>query len=370
MSKHKNKPKKINKPVEEAVNPIVFNCNALSDKFLEDCYSSAVAKIGDSTDGMRGWWDDNMVRPIRDTKSATRLRRLKVLPFTVHAYEERLGVKVDMNPPVKGYQRYVSNGGINEFLCNAYIKPSPTCKVRKVSERAMKFLLSLGAPADELRKEYREYLYNTAAQQNTEFVSDCINGKFYEELLELPINGHTDYIYLVASTEMCHILHRRDPKVGENEYFNIPLHPSVRDSALRGATFEYDEQYDNWSTGNVFDVEALLTNLWIAESLRTCEICSEPDYSRHASDRPVILAGKKPLKHSQAYRYIHITDETWKKYESASQCVREQKNFNVASWYVRAHYARMHGKTVLVKAHYAYRRKGVVTENNAVDYIV
>ena len=38
-------------------------------------------------------------------------------------------------------------------------------------------------------------------------------------------------------------------------------------------------------------------------------------------------------------------------------------------WLVRAHYARMHGKTVLIKAHYAYRRKGTVTAE-AVDYIV
>lgn len=84
----------------------------------------------------------------------------------------------------------------------------------------------------------------------------------------------------------------------------------------------------------------------------------------------MLLAGKKPLKHSVAYRYIHITDENWKKYESASKCVREQKNFNVASWYVRAHYARMHGKTVLVKAHYSYRRKGAVNGTDVVDYIV
>jgi hypothetical protein len=119
----------------------------------------------------------------------------------------------------------------------------------------------------------------------------------------------------------------------------------------------------------VFDSEGFLTNLWIAENLKTCEVCMEPETVRHAADRPVILAGKKPMKHSQAYRYIHITDETWAKYESASTAVREQKNFTVASWLVRAHYARMHGKTVLIKAHYAYRRKGTVTAE-AVDYIV
>lgn len=83
-----------------------------------------------------------------------------------------------------------------------------------------------------------------------------------------------------------------------------------------------------------------------------------------------LLAGKKPLKHSAAYRYIHITDENWNKYSPALTSTREYSNFNVPCWLVRAHYARMHGKTVLVKAHFAYRRKGTVTETAVTDYIV
>ena len=344
MPKNKNKPKK----VEDAVNPIIFGCNEMAKELLDLCCTEKV------TNALR--------EQCMDKADLNRKRRLKVLPLTIAAHE-KLG-----HPPVSLYGPYGTN--INEHLCNSYVYPGPTCKIRKLSERATRFLLSLGAPTKDIRMDYREHLYQSALNSPEETVMDSIAGNFYEELLELPINGHTEYIYLIASTEMCLILHRRKPKVGENEYFNIPIHPNLRDRELKGATVEYDENYNNWETGNLFDVEALLANLWVAETLRTCEVCSEPDYSRHAADKPVILAGKKPLKHSVAYRYIHITDEKWKNYESASQCVREQKNFNVASWFVRAHYARMHGKAVLVKAHYAYRRKGAVNGTAPVDYIV
>ena len=339
MSKN-NKPKK----VEDAVNPIIFGCNDMAKELLDMC----------STDDLR--------RQCMDKDDLNRKRRLKVLPLTIAAHE-KLG-----HPHVSLCGPYGTN--INEHLCNSYVYPSPACKIRKLSERATRFLLSLGAPTKDIRMDYREHLYQSALNRPEEVVQDVIEGKFYEELLELPINGHTEYIYLIASTEMCLILHRRRPKIGENEYFNIPIHPKLREMELNGATVEYNETYDNWETGNLFDVESLLANLWVAETLRTCEVCSEPDYSRHASDKPVLLAGKKPLKHSVAYRYIHITDETWKKYEDGLKNVRECKNFNVASWYVRAHYARMHGKTVLVKAHYAYRRKGIVNTAEPVDYIV
>lgn len=343
MSKN-NKPKK----VEDAVNPIIFGCNEMAKELLDMCCTTS------ATDDLR--------RQCMDKDDLNRKRRLKVLPLTIAA-NEKLG-----HPHVSLYGPYGTN--INEHLCNSYVYPSPACKIRKLSERATRFLLSLGAPTKDIRMDYREHLYQSALNRPEEVVQDVIEGKFYEELLELPINGHTEYIYLIASTEMCLILHRRRPKIGENEYFNIPIHPKLRNMELNGATVEYNETYDNWETGNLFDVESLLANLWVAETLRTCEVCSEPDYSRHASDKPVLLAGKKPLKHSVAYRYIHITDETWKKYEDGLKNVRECKNFNVASWYVRAHYARMHGKTVLVKAHYAYRRKGIVNTAEPVDYIV
>lgn len=366
MSKNKNKPKKI----EEAVNPIVFGCNALADKMFDFATKMATSSLVDSY--MKDFVETHRLtgkvpqisafKQARDKDALNRKRRLKVIPLTLHAHEEATGETIAIPSEC--------NMGINEWLCNSYVFPSASCRVRKLSERATRFLLSLGAPTKDIRRDYREHLYNSALACPEETVQQGIKGRFYEELIELPINAHTEYIYLIASTEMCLVLHRRDPKVGENEYFNIPIHPILREQEMKGASLEYDESYDNWETGNLFDVEALLANLWVAETLRTCEICQEPEYSRHASDKPVILAGKKPLKHSVAYRYVHITDETWKKYESASQCVREQKNFNVASWFVRAHYARMHGKTVLVKAHYAYRRKGAVNGTAPVDYIV
>ncbi len=346
MSKHK-KPLKLTKKVEVPVNPIVFGCNALVEKHID-------STIGHSSE------TNPIVKSLLDGKTLHKKRRLKVLPVTIAALE-RLGQKFDLEGAF--------GCPINEYLCDSCIYPGDGCKYRKLSERATKFLLSLGAPTDELRVEYRAHLCSMANERPFEIVDGMAGGQFYEEMLELPINGRTEYLYLIASPEMCHVIHRRDPRSGLNEYMNIPVLKEFRERELLGATRDYDEQYDNATTGNVFDSEGFLTNLWIAENLKTCEVCMEPETVRHAADRPVILAGKKPLKHSQAYRYIHITDETWAKYESASTAVREQKNFTVPSWLVRAHYARMHGKTVLIKAHYAYRRKGTVTAES-VDYIV
>lgn len=358
----KNKPKKINRPVEESVNPIVFGCNALVDRFFKSTVSPLLSTTGDV---MSRAVADSMYKAIRDKSEVSRKRKLKTIPFTICAYEKVTGTKVDMSSPIPDMN-------INEYLCNVHVFPGTGCRIRKLSERATQFLLSLGQPSMELRMDYREHLYSEASNRPEEVVQDAITGRFYEELIELPINGHTEYIYLISSTEMCVVLHRRDSVLGENEYFNIPVAPNVRDVETQccAAGCVYTEDYDNWESGNIFDVEALLANLWISETLRTCEPCPEPEWSKVASDRPVVLAGKKPLKHSHAYRYIHITDETWKRYSSALTSTREYKNFNVPSWLVRAHYARMHGKTVFIKAHFAYRRKGAVNNVEPVDYIV
>lgn len=347
MSKNKNK----NKKPDNAVNPIIFGCNELTRLRVEQTIGYKDKFIV-----------DGVMTALTDEKSLYRKRRLKVLPFSVHQYKKDTGLDVDLSGAL--------GCPINAYLCDAYIYPGQHCRIRKLSARATQFLLSLGAPTDELRFEYRKYLAEAASAGETEIVQEGIDAKFYEELIELPFNGHTEYIYLLSSPEMCYIIHRRDPRYGENEYFNIPIHERVRTEHTKGPEQSYDDSYDNAATGAIFDVEALLANLWIAETTRTCEPCSEPEWSKFATDRPVILAGKKPLKHSQAYRYIHITDDNWKKYEGALTSTREYKNFSVPSWLVRAHYAKMHGKTVFIKAHFAYRRKGVVNNTETVDYIV
>ena len=344
MSKNKK-----NEPV--AVNPIVFNCNELTERRVE-------ATIGNNDQFII----NGVHKVLRDEKSLYTKRRLKVLPLSVYAYEKITKEKVDLDGAL--------GCPINSYLCDAYIYPSPNCKIRKLSARATQFLLSLGVPSDELRCDYRTYLCDMASKNPEESVIPGISSGFHEELLELHINGHTEYIYVLASTEMCYVIHRRHPKHGENEFFNIPIHISNRNGKPVGPAQEYNADYKNKETGAIFDVEALLANLWISETLRTCEPLPEPEWSKVESDRPVILHGKKPMKHSIAYRYIHITDDNWKKYESALTSTREYKNFNVPSWLVRAHYARMHGKTVLIKAHFAYRRKGAVTEASTTDYIV
>ena len=351
MSKNK-------KPAENVVNPIVFCCNELTRKRADEYIPN-----GDKT--LR----ESVYKVLTDKDLLYRKRRLKTLPLSIYAHEKKYDAHVDLDG--------VLGCPINDYLCDAFIYPGPNCRVRKLSARATEFLLSLGAPTEDLRQDYRKHLMGAAMSSpliETVFSDKfgSISDGFYEELIELPLNGHNDYIHVLSSPQMCYVVHKRDPRCGANEYFNIPVGDDLRDAApLKSCpTREYAADYNNEKTGNIFDVEALLANLWISETLRTCEPCPEPEWSKVASDRPVVLAGKKPLKHSQAYRYIHITDETWKRYSSALTSTREYKNFNVPSWLVRAHYARMHGKTVFIKAHFAYRRKGAVNNVEPVDYIV
>lgn len=332
----------------ETVNPIVFNCNDLTLRRVHKVLGQSNAV-------------PDVLKAMRDEKTLYRKRRLKILPFTVEEYEKSHG-KVDLSGAY--------GVGINPYLCDSYIYPSPLCRMRKLSYRATEFLLSLGSPTKELRIEYRKHLAEMARMGPVEEIQTGIKASFYEELIELPLNAHFEYIHLLASEEMCYVIHRRDPGQGENEFFNLPVAETVRSCDMLGPDLVYDDDYDNKNTGRLFDVEGLLANLWIAEETRTCQTVSEPRESRTETDRKCIYAGKKPLKHSAAYRYIHITDDNWKKYSPALTSTREYGNFNVPCWLVRAHYARMHGKTVLVKAHFAYRRKGAVNETAVTDYIV
>lgn len=159
MSK-KNKPKKINKPVEESVNPIVFGCNALVDRFFKSMVSPLLSTTGDV---MSRAVVDSMYKAIRDKSEVSSKRKLKTIPFTIRAYEKVTGTKVDMSSPI-------SDMNINEYLCNVHVFPGTGCRIRKLSERATQFLLSLGQPSMELRMDYREHLYTEASNRPEEVV--------------------------------------------------------------------------------------------------------------------------------------------------------------------------------------------------------
>lgn len=132
-----------------------------------------------------------------------------------------------------------------------------------------------------------------------------------------------------------------------------------------------DETYlcdPNQKDGTVFDIESFLVNLWLAEETQTCSVCPEPSVSRNEFDPVCRIRGVKPRKN--LYRYIHITDSTWTKYESAVTRTASSVNYHVPSWYVRAHYASRNGKHVLIRGHYAYRKCDAVDNARMVEYIV
>ena len=90
--------------------------------------------------------------------------------------------------------------------------------MRKLSYRATEFLLSLGSPTKELRIEYRKHLAEMARMGPVEEIQTGIKASFYEELIELPLNAHFEYIHLLSSEEMCYVIHRRDPGQGETSF--------------------------------------------------------------------------------------------------------------------------------------------------------
>jgi hypothetical protein len=74
--------------------------------------------------------------------------------------------------------------------------------------------------------EYRKHLVDLAHASPEEEVQPGIRGSFYEELIEIPLNGHFEYIYLIASKQMCYVIHRRDVAQGTTNTSTFPLAPS------------------------------------------------------------------------------------------------------------------------------------------------
>ena len=152
----------------ETVNPIVFNCNDLVYRRVEKL-------VG------KGEYASAMLQVFTDEKALQRKRRLKILPFTVHDYEQD-HPKVDLSAPF--------GNNINVYLCDSMIYPKPTCRMRKLSYRATEFLLSLGSPTKELRIDYRKHLAEMARMGPVEEIQPGIKASFYEELIEIPLNSH------------------------------------------------------------------------------------------------------------------------------------------------------------------------------------
>ena len=102
------KQKKVKK-VEEAVNPIVFNCNYLTLKRAESVMGKHPNPI--------------VMDTLKDKAKLYKFRRLRILPLTIHYYEKFKDapgyVPVELGD--------VLGCPINPYLCDAYVYPSPSC---------------------------------------------------------------------------------------------------------------------------------------------------------------------------------------------------------------------------------------------------
>lgn len=273
-----------------------------------------------------------------------------------------------------------------ECLCDSPISPinEGACRYRKLSGRASKFLLGLGRPSESLVIEYREELRNRVeaservqlnfSDADGEPAFESLEVPVYEELLSVPINGKSEYFYLVAGREFFVVLHQRAPKRGEGEYTFKGLIPELINlTYVKGSEMTYDESYVNPEGKVVFDVEALLVNLWLAERTGVCINGKEPVAERRDMERQCELGHYKAMKQSVCYNYVHITDEGWRSYTDANEALGgREATCTKASWYVRPHYACREDKVFMVKGHYAYRKCSPVTEPTkpVVDYIV
>lgn len=257
------------------------------------------------------------------------------------------------------------------YLCDHEVVPfTRACKFRKLSSRASQFIMSLGQPELNVVMDYRKHLL----EKGNTTLSVPWNGLIvpvYEEFVAVPINGKYEFFYLVVANGNVFYVHKKAPGRGKNTWKFVSLNSIKRHQD--GQTLSYDDEYykeNDEGVSTFFDIEGFLANLWVAETTATCEPLDEPLYTRNEFNSVSKLHGHSPLSPSSAYRYIHITDSVWQKYEHANEQVRSNSNYHVPSWFVRAHYAKRHEKYVLIKGHYAYRKCAGVDYQEPIDYIV
>lgn len=263
-----------------------------------------------------------------------------------------------------------NNLRVTEYVVDHEIIPlTDGCVFRKLSNRSSKFLLSLGKPEIGIIKDYRRHLQSKI--ENAPIVQwNGLECHVYEELVAVPLNGKYEFFYLVAANDRVMFIQKKSPKRGQNTWKQVVLSSDIL--IKEGNTLAYDDEYfldTNEGKTTFFDIEGFLANLWVAETTATCEPADEPIYTRNEFNSISKMNNHIPLSPSVAYRYIHITDKTWAKYEHANEQVAANHNYHIPSWFVRAHYANRAGKYVMIRAHYAYRKCANVDETPIIDYI-
>lgn len=260
---------------------------------------------------------------------------------------------------------------VQSYVCDHEVIPlTSACKFRKLSNRASQLVMSLGKPEIGIVSDYRKHLQECVTDAPI-VTWNGIERRVYEEFVAVPMNGRYEFFYIAVANGNVFYVHKKAPGHGKNawKFGHLNSDKVCRD----GQTLTYDEEYykeNGEGETTFFDVEGFLANLWVAETTSTCEPLDEPLYTRNEFNSVSKLRGHSPLSPSSAYRYIHITDSVWQKYEHANEQVRSNSNYHVPSWFVRAHYAKRHEKYVLIKGHYAYRKCACVDYQEPIDYIV
>lgn len=237
--------------------------------------------------------------------------------------------------------------------CLSMLLPIPTtaCEYFKLSPKAQEYVLSLDLPSRDVLKEYYEELGKKA---------EC-NGGFYDAIIQLVLNGRPTYVYY-GFTKSVFFAFRYGQNKCDSEFcwdYTYVMRP-----------FEV-EFTDKFREDEIFEIRALLANIWASEITHSTVRTYEPSENRRYID--MAMNGMKT--DYKSYSYIKITPEGEASYEESKRIIssaRGDAEYRKAVWFTRAYYAKrgQDKHIVLCKASIHHRKCAELSDKPVVQVYV
>ena len=263
---------------------------------------------------------------------------------------DKIGMTAILNLSCYGSQAITSD---KIMSCLSMLLPIPTetCEYYKLSPKAQEYVLSLDLPSRDVLKAYYEELNKKA---------EC-NGGFYDAIIQLVLNGRPTYVYY-GFTKSVFFAFRYGSNESDSEFcwdYTYVMRP-----------FEV-EFADKFREDEIFEIRALLANIWASEITHSTVRTSEPSENRRYID--MTMNGKKT--DYKSYSYIKITPEGESSYEESKRVIasaRGDAEYRKAVWFTRAYYAKrgQDKHIVLCKASIHHRRCAEISDKPVVQVYV
>lgn len=263
----------------------------------------------------------------------------------------------NVNPDWNGFTGNVTLAWVSTLLPFPLLsdESSPRVHYTKASNRVYKFIESLGVPDSATVKEFMRDITNL--EQN----GDCAVGNLYEQHLE--IAGELDsgvekifidfYVGKVHSAVFVRCKSFRNGNMAG--FYAVDTTSMLADGEMRYSQDQMGNPY-----GNKFEkFFNFMVNAWLAEKTCLIQKTDEPMSVRNATLNAIGFKNAPESKTlSTRYRYIHVTDEAWRKYKESEALFKQHCtdcNYTKAFWFRKAHFSQRNGTVYLVSAHWCHR---------------